>query len=195
MHCSPVQFRGLSASSSMPGAGLLIALLLNWTLLTLYPTFLCLFTNVVDSKSVYVKNVSRYFNEVDLEIEFNRFGRVAPDGVAIRSHKVFCMDIKKFLSSPYFYLDQIGLLQILQYVWQMAGSPLWRSLACIIDAWAPLSVSLHEWETSVIYQFLVHLCINWNREDGQEYYFNKRWVGVVCQVGGSAETWLVSECS
>lgn len=51
------------------------------------------FANVVDSKSVYVKNVSRYFTEADLEIEFNKYGRLVPDGVAIRSHKVFCMDI------------------------------------------------------------------------------------------------------
>ncbi|XP_078182598.1 nuclear transport factor 2-like isoform X1 [Carex rostrata] len=41
----------------------------------------------VDSKSVYVKNVSRYFTEADLEIEFNKYGRLVPDGVAIRSHK------------------------------------------------------------------------------------------------------------
>ncbi|KAJ4785017.1 hypothetical protein LUZ62_036263 [Rhynchospora pubera] len=41
----------------------------------------------VDTKSVYVKNVCRYFTEADLEIEFNKFGRVLPDGVAIRSHK------------------------------------------------------------------------------------------------------------
>jgi hypothetical protein len=59
--------------------------------------FLLFLTNVVDNKSVYVKNVSRYFTEVDLEIEFNKFGRLVPDGVAIRSHKVFYMDIEKFV--------------------------------------------------------------------------------------------------
>ncbi|KAG0545620.1 hypothetical protein BDA96_02G377100 [Sorghum bicolor] len=40
-----------------------------------------------ESKSVYVGNVPANVNEADLESEFKKFGRLIPDGVAIRSRK------------------------------------------------------------------------------------------------------------
>ncbi|KAL5230088.1 hypothetical protein ABZP36_028864 [Zizania latifolia] len=41
----------------------------------------------VESKSVYVGNVPSSLTEADLENEFRKFGRLIPDGVAIRSRK------------------------------------------------------------------------------------------------------------
>ncbi|OAY67328.1 putative G3BP-like protein [Ananas comosus] len=41
----------------------------------------------VESKSVYVGNVPPSVTESDLENEFKKFGRIRPDGVAIRSRK------------------------------------------------------------------------------------------------------------
>ncbi|XP_072973405.1 nuclear transport factor 2-like [Typha angustifolia] len=41
----------------------------------------------VESKSVYVGNVPSSVSESDLENEFKNFGRIRPDGVAIRSRK------------------------------------------------------------------------------------------------------------
>ncbi|KAL6900624.1 hypothetical protein ACP4OV_005300 [Aristida adscensionis] len=40
-----------------------------------------------ESKSVYVGNVPSSVSEADLETEFKKFGRLIPDGVAIRSRK------------------------------------------------------------------------------------------------------------
>jgi RNA recognition motif-containing protein len=39
---------------------------------------------------VYVGNVPSSVSEADLENEFKKFGRLIPDGVAIRSRKVCC---------------------------------------------------------------------------------------------------------
>jgi RNA recognition motif-containing protein len=43
-----------------------------------------------ESKSVYVGNLPSSVTEADLESEFKKFGRLIPDGVAIRSRKVRC---------------------------------------------------------------------------------------------------------
>ncbi|KAK3136115.1 hypothetical protein QOZ80_5BG0428310 [Eleusine coracana subsp. coracana] len=40
-----------------------------------------------ESKSVYVGNLPSSVTEADLEVEFKKFGRLIPDGVAIRSRK------------------------------------------------------------------------------------------------------------
>ena len=53
----------------------------------------CLLTQTIlliklESKSVYVGNVPSSVSEADLENEFKKFGRLIPDGVAIRSRKV-----------------------------------------------------------------------------------------------------------
>jgi RNA recognition motif-containing protein len=48
-----------------------------------------LFTDVhIEGESVYVGNIPSSISEADLENEFSRFGRLIPDGVAIRSRKV-----------------------------------------------------------------------------------------------------------
>lgn len=74
-------------------------------------TFYLPISSAVEVKSVYVRNVPTTMSASEIGEEFKKFGKLRPDGVAIRTRKVcFC-----FASSPsYFssrYLNFISSLQ------------------------------------------------------------------------------------
>lgn len=67
---------------------------------------------IVESKSVYVGNVPPSVTESDLENEFKKFGRIRPDGVAIRSRKVciviyYCFE--SILTSGFNIIQNVNL--------------------------------------------------------------------------------------
>lgn len=66
---------------------------------------MCLFLSflIVEVKSVYVRNVPTTMDPSEIEEEFKKFGKLKPDGVAIRTRKVCsfyifsCLNLQGFI--------------------------------------------------------------------------------------------------